>query len=115
LPCKYPGMNLRTTTIYDGLRSQLFALGLLTPTRRASARSFGASNSFNWNGLNGAQDRNRTAAGLVPAKWLAPAKWHLSVPAKWLAPIGGRIPMNIRFTRQQGWRAGRDAARRPGS
>jgi hypothetical protein len=46
------------TPIYAGLRSQVFALCLLTPTRRASARSFGASNSFTWKGLNGAQGRN---------------------------------------------------------
>src|SRR4029077_4351583 len=48
----------RATPDYAGLRSQVFALCLLAPSRRASARSFGASNSFIWKGLNGAQGRN---------------------------------------------------------
>jgi hypothetical protein len=48
----------RPTPDYAGLRSQVFALCLLTPTRRASARSFGTSNSFIWKELNGAQGRN---------------------------------------------------------
>jgi hypothetical protein len=51
--------------VYDGLRSQLFALGLLTPTVRASARSFGASNSLIWKGLCGANDRNRTSDTVI--------------------------------------------------
>jgi len=46
------------TPIYAGLRSQVFALCLLTPSRRARTRSFGASNSFIWKSLNGAQGRN---------------------------------------------------------
>jgi hypothetical protein len=53
-----PTGRARATPDYAGLRSQVFALCLLTPTRRAHIRSLGASNSFIWKGLSGAQGRN---------------------------------------------------------
>jgi hypothetical protein len=53
------------TPVYDRLRSQLFALGLLTSTGRASVWSFGASNSLIRKGLCGAQDRNRTSDTVI--------------------------------------------------
>src|SRR3954452_1158801 len=60
-----PAGNLRTTPVYAGLLSQVFALCLLTPTRRAYTRSVGVSNSLIWKGLNGAQDRNRTSDTVI--------------------------------------------------